>query len=416
VNSRLGHRLPAVVVALVLAYSVFLGAPPPALAQPGISVSIARTMSSIDEAALDRERRQTMAGSVEAEHVSNEGRLRLFYEFDGGSFTTEGDWRYFEHAAGATLRLPFGSDDQPRHAVYLAANGVFRDNGSSWSAVNYRGLRLMANVELRPRDTATYRIGYRLDRRVFPSLPELDQLHHDGFVSVLVNLRSRTTLVGEAHVGAKSYAATIDTDWAAVDAGAANVSQGGRGRGAGPALRGTWTGSRGLTTATPNNAGMVEIFGRVAQSLGDRTGAWAQYSQRATFGRVPPVVVTTPALFFDDGVYDDPFASDSRVVTAAIRHAFASGVNVDADVARMIKDYTAALAIGLDGAALVGEPLRADRIWRASAGVSIPVLPRRTGPTALSLDISYAFTRHRSNDAFYNYTSHSVASGASFSY
>ena len=399
---------------LALATACVLWAPTAAIAQPAISASIGRALSSMDEPAIGVERRQTTAGSVEAEHVAAGGRLRLFYEFDGGTFATEGDWRYLENIAGATVRLPFGGE-KPKHAVYLTANGIWRDNGSSWSAVDYRGVRVMANVELRPRDTATYRFGYRLDGRNFPDLPALDQVQHDGFVSLLFNLPSRTTLVGEAHVGAKSYAATVDTNWAVVEAGGTMAPRG-MGRGVGPGLRGTWMGSAAASTVTENNAGMVVVFGRVAQSLSDRTGAWLQYSQRATFGRVPPVVVTTPALFFDDGVYDDPFASDARVVTAALKHEFASGVTLDVDVARMLKDYTAALALDLAGTTFAGDPLRSDRVWRSSAGVSIPMFPGRSGPVAVNLDVTYAFTRHRSNDAFYNYTSHGVATGFSFSY
>ena len=48
---------------------------------------------------------------------------------------------------------------------------------------------------------------------------------------------------------------------------------------------------------------------------------------------------------------------------------------------------------------------RADQVWRANAEWTIPVLPSKTGSLSLELNIDYFFTRHRSNDAFYNYTS-----------
>jgi len=55
---------------------------------------------------------------------------------------------------------------------------------------------------------------------------------------------------------------------------------------------------------------------RAAQSLGERTGLSLQYTWRTVFGSVPPVVVSTPALFFEDGVYDDPYASDASAARA----------------------------------------------------------------------------------------------------
>jgi hypothetical protein len=274
----------------------------------------------------------------------------------------------------------------------------------------------MANIELHPRDTATVRFGYRLDRRSFRDLPELNQTQHDGFVSALFNLASRTTIVGEAHVGAKSYEATVQTSYASLPLGSVTSARGGLGRGMGPSMRGAWSGPGSSTSVTANGAGQVTVFGRVAQSLTDRTGAWLQYSRRVTFGRVPPVVVTTPALFFDDGVYDDPFASNAGAVTAALKHQFASGTIAELDFARMLKDYTATVALDLDGTPHVGEPLRIDRIWRTSAGVSVPIAPSKTGALQLSLDVTYSYTRHRSNDVFYNYASHGMATGISVGY
>jgi hypothetical protein len=165
-----------------------------------------------------------------------------------------------------------------------------------------------------------------------------------------------------------------------------------------------------------NRAGMVTWMARVAQSLADRTGASIQFSQRATFGRVAPLVVTTPALFFDDGVYDDPFASDARGLTAALKHVFAGGMTLEGSASRMRKDYNSVLALGSDGAASPGLALRSDNVWRAGAGWTIPVFPSRTGPIGVDLEIGYFYTQHRSNDAFYNYRSHALGLGVTVSY
>ena len=80
------------------------------------------------------------------------------------------------------------------------------------------------------------------------------------------------------------------------------------------------------------------------------------------------------------------------------------------------KDYRGTVALDLDGAPVAGDPLRADRIWRAAASWTVPLLRERTGAWDLGIALDYLFTRHRSNDAYYNYTSHGVGLGFSVSY
>lgn len=79
------------------------------------------------------------------------------------------------------------------------------------------------------------------------------------------------------------------------------------------------------------------------------------------------------------------------------------------------KDY-ATPAYGLDGQPLPGDPLRADRIWRAGVSWTMPIAPERTGRLALDAIVTYAYTRHDSNDLFYNYRSHVAGIGASIGF
>ena len=82
----------------------------------------------------------------------------------------------------------------------------------------------------------------------------------------------------------------------------------------------------------------------------------------------------------------------------------------------MKKDYRGSLALALTGDALTGEPLREDKVWRANAGWTIPMFGASTGPLAVDLNVDYYFTRHRSNDVFYNYSSHGVTLGVTVGY
>jgi len=171
-----------------------------------------------------------------------------------------------------------------------------------------------------------------------------------------------------------------------------------------------------VTADQSGRAQLVYGLVRAAQSLADRTGVHVQASVRRTFGAVPPGLVTTPAGFFDDGVYDDPYASDANDARTGFTHAFAGGAEISGQVLWTDKRYTSTVALDATGAEQPGAPLRHDRVWRGGLVWSQPVFSARTGRAALTLDLGYRFTSSRSNDAFYDYTSHGMALGFSIAY
>ncbi len=387
----------------------------PSAAQTSFTASVGRALSSFAESAT--ESRQNTAGSVQAEQRAAGGRLRLFYSLDAGSYATEGDWSYALHNAGATWRFGGARPEGKASPTSVFAGGSFswRSNGSSWSAADYRGVGLFANLQRQMSPSSTFRVGYRFDARDFPDSSQLDQHEHDVFASFLASFPTRTTLIVEAHAGAKDYRGGLVAAGVPGAIVAAPVTpHGGRGQGGmGPAFRPTTT----KIERTPGAlSGQVTVLGRIAQSLADRTGVTLQYTRRASFGDLPSVLVTTPAVFFEDGIYDDPFASRVHVVRATAKHVRPGGLEVELVGLWMGKDYRGARALDLDGLELLRGELREDRVWRSGAGVSIPLLPKKTGPVGLALDADYWFTRHRSNDLFYNYRSHRLGLGLTVTY
>ena len=186
----------------------------------------------------------------------------------------------------------------------------------------------------------------------------------------------------------------------------------------GPSMR-HWT-TTALTPVTEpqdGNAGLVYGLVRVAQSLADRTGVHVQASVRETFGAVPPGLVTTPAGFFDDGVYDDPYASDATAAQTGFTQAFASGARTQRPGAldrQALHEHDRARRDRRRRCP--GDPLRHDEVWRGGIVWSQPVFAARTGRAALTVDIGYRFTNSQSNDAFYHYTSHGMGLGFSIGY
>jgi hypothetical protein len=399
------------------------------VAQTSVSAVVGGSLDSVDRQVVAASDSATPAGSFTLEQLALAERLRLFYALDGGTFTTEGDWHYVQHGGGGRYRFDVGE----RAWLFVGGTGSVRLNGESWSTANYRALGAFTNLEV-PYARGTFRTGVRADRRVFDDQPELDQTEVSGFASVLVNLPSRTTLIGEATLGSKRFdagALSVPVPMpvgeashtllgATTPSGQGAAGQGSMGQGQGNAASGSssaggWRGGNGqvgsymvaVPTESPDGsrARQFTIFGRVAQSLADRLAATIDVTWREAGGAVAPAVVTTPEMMIDDGVYDDPYASDATVVRAGIKRVFEVGRELEAGVSIWSKYYENTPAFDATGTALAGV-MREDDIWRVEASWREPLLPSRTGPIGLALLTTYTFMDSTSTDAFYDYRSH----------
>ncbi len=399
----------AVAVAVVLAATN-------ASAQTSGSASIGGTISSFRDVGADAERRSDMDGGAGFEHLFGDGRGRIAYDLDGGTYASPGDWSYYLHTIG--FRYRFGDGEPTSKRLYFTASAALRRNGDAWAAADYSAFGGGLNAELRPRANVTFRTGYRADYRSFSDLNALTQLEHRGFASVLASFETRTSVIAEVQVGGKSYDGEVISETAVTTPTmdpAAPGSGYGPGRGMGPTLRRT-TAVPSQTQDQSGSAGLVSGLFRVAQSLSDRTGIHAQAMVRTTFGSVPPALITTPAGFFDDGIYDDPFAFDTSSLQGGVTRAFESGAELGGSLSWADRRYTSTPAVDAEGNTLTGSPLRRDRVWRGNAWWSTPVLASRTGKVELTFDLTYRYIRSRSNDAFYSYTSHGVGAGLSIGY
>ena len=399
------------VAALAVASTVALPRSSPA--QFSIEASVVPAFESLSPEGSAKESRGTIDGGLDAEALFASERGRFSYVLDAGTYATPGDWSYLQHDAGFTWRL---GDTAGPHA-FLGLSGTLRRNGDAWAAADYDALAAKANLVWGPRPGLTVRAGVRADARQFDQLPPLDQVEGSGFVSALVNLPSRTTLIGEIFLGGKSYAGeTVFVPPAEAVTDPATHAGSGRGRGTGSMGPDARPAGGTAVTAGDDGAGQFTWLVRAAQSLGPRTGLSLQYTRRSVFGSVPPVVVTTPALFFEDGVYDDPYASHASAVRAALKRVFAEGAEASIEGYWLDKGYVATVALDEAGEPQADGALRADTVWRAAASASVPVLGHHTGAVSLALELGWEYTRHRSNDAFYRYDAHAVRVGFSATY
>jgi len=390
----------AFVVAIL---ALLFGSSTPVLAQPAVTAQLGGSFDSVALSGEEALWRGALAGRVAPEIQFAGERARVFYVLDGASAGEPGSWRSMDQRLGGTYRLDLGGGGQAR--VFLGADATFRRNGELWRDVNFDAWGAGLNLELRPRAGATLRTGYRVDDRSFANAPELDHSQHEGFVSLNLNLRTRTTLISEARMGWKGYAPQVSP------LALPPVSPTGNSRGRGATLR---LFVPIASAATGETARQLTWLVRVAQSLTDRTGLALQYTRRDPSGSPPSALVAIPPQVLDDEVYDDPFASDRRAWRASVKHAFASGAAVELSGTTERREYVSAVAT--DAA---GEPLpftRSDRIERAEVELLLPLLPGRTGDVALSLEAGMGLLRRRSNDDAYDYRSSGFSLGLRLEY
>lgn len=382
-------------------------------------------------------------GTFDLEHFAFGERLRVFYTMDGGTFSDTGDWHYMTHYGGVRHAFDLRSDVR----VFVGGSATVRVNGDSWSNANYNAVGAFSNLQW-SRNTASFRTGVRLDARRFAGESALDQNEVNVFASGMRSFQTRTTVVGEVTWGAKRFTngalvaampttstgGTTDLAYGAVsgstspgngqgNSGTGNVTSPGGGAGAamsgaGALQQGTWRMSMAtpVTTSSSNElAQQVTVFGRVAQSLADRVAVSLEASHRNAGGVVAPAVVETPEMLIDDGVYDDPYASDATIWRAGVKFAGANGRSLDTGFSHWSKFYEATPALDSAGAPIPGVQ-RDDQIWRVDFTWREPIAPGRTGLVSLALVTSYSFMDSASTDAYYTYDAHRLRVGLAISY
>jgi hypothetical protein len=381
----------------------------PVHAQTSVSATVGDRVDSTAHGG-DAEAGHAPALSIEVGRGVKDGRARVFYGLDTGTFSTPGDWFYQAHSAGLTARLATSGT----RGLLVGATATWRGNGEAWREARYGALGGFATVSA-SNGSRTLRAGYRLDRRWFFDIPGLDQLEHGAFAGIQAAVqKTRTTLLAELQAGLKHYNGERAASAVAVADSAASQRRRGWSRGMGPQLRPTAAPLE--VVSSEGSAGRLQVYGRIAQSLGDRTAVSFEASVRSLFGDVPPALIATPELLVDDGVYDDPFASEAVTWRAGVKRVTGGGAELEAGLGRWRKDYTGTLAVDAAGVALAPETLRADRAWRADAQATLPLWPTRTGGWELDLVVGYLYGRHASNDAFYAYRTHRAAVALSVAY
>lgn len=376
----------------VAAFFFVLAFPAAAFAQPAGEVVFELPIQWTSGITDDTERQQRLGGSAAFDYLFGGERGRVFYEMTLDTFATPEAERTWLHNGGIT-----GTFGGTERSFTLGGSAFWRANEGTWADAGFRGVNLLASMQLKPREPLAFSGAYAFYVRSFPDQSALDQVEHYGSWRALVNLPSRTTLVGAVTAGHKSYDGRelvfveptdpIEIVPVPIGSQGAMMGRGFRQSGFIP-LHVETIGGPGARTEWSWAA-------RVAQSLADRTGVWIEREQRRTSGDLPPAIVWTPPLFYEDGVYDDPYVIDADTWRAGVKHLFAGGAEIGATAS--VSDRTYA---GLT---------RADRLTRGLIDTSWPLMSGKSG--SLDAVIAYSYFRNTSNELGESYRAHQFSAG-----
>jgi hypothetical protein len=366
-----------------------------ATAQPAgtftIELPIQRTTASGAPADTQRD----FGAALEFDHLFASERGRAFYEMTMEAFGAADGLRTWLHNAG--VMGTFGTDQR---AVDLGGSVFWRANEGSWADAGFRGVNLLASGRLKPSAAVTLAASYGMYLRSFPDEPALNQAEHYASTRALINLQTRTTLVTVLSIGRKAYdGREALVVYSEPPASGVDPTQ--------PALHGGRGWRQSLlsapiieTTGAPGARAQWSWAARVAQSLDERTGVWLEREERRTRGDLPPAIVWTPPLFYDDGVYDDPYVIDARTWRAGARHVFAAGPELSAWGSAAERAYA-----GLD---------RHDTLRRAGLEAMVPIRSGTRGQ--LSVVSGYTFFDNQSSEPLESYRAHQVSAGLRVSF
>ena len=301
------------------------------------SVTFGRALNAMSSPeALTTDGPRTTGASVEAEHKLADERLRLYYTLDAGDYNTPGDWTFFENSVGDDLAGPAAGTSGP--SVFAGVVGTVADR----TAVRGRrpttaGSALFLNAEWKPAETKTFRAGYRFDARAFPGHggpgPGRTRWLRQRVAEPQVADHADRRGARRARSGTTSSTPTMVTTTIAVPpAGSGGLKV----RGARPRL--ARAGDRGdharagtrRAARSAGPPGSSPCWGASRSRWPIGPASRSSTCSGRPFGALPTAVVTTPALFFDDGVYDDPFASDADDAAGVDQAAAANGMAIEA--------------------------------------------------------------------------------------
>lgn len=327
---------------------------------------------------------------------------RLFYRGSFNLFAEYDERNYHYHQLGAAWSRIISEQG---NAFNLGVNGSLRANGQVYNYYNFQEASGYSNVKIRMGSASSANFGYRIRRRWYNNLSELDYLEHYLFARFGYSFQTRTTLTVETKYGRKSYREQVtgEKTWQ-LGMGGYGHHQGGMGQWGG------WNQEENSSQSVKPSVSQWIGQIRVAQSLTNTTGLSTDLILRRNPGNgVRYLAGQVSGYTSEDELFDDPYGYESEELGVTLTQLLPWKVTLKAGGEYKWKDYVNRPALDLNGETLSTDELRTDRqIWTwLSLGKTFQFRSGRT----MSLFGEFYRIDNQSNDFYYDYRGNYVSLG-----
>ncbi len=318
--------------------------------------------------------------------------IRYYYNGNFLLYRDFSDRNFSLHGLGFTYFTPFGDEDI--HNFYFGTEGVLRIDGEEYNYYDYKQLYAYTNFRF-DLDYLFLKVGYNFRYRNYSNLPDLTNFRHYLFFQANKSFSTRTTIILETDLGYKSFAGQ---DSYLITEG------GGRGRGY---MTDSYTTT---TTSEIPTMGQIVLLARIAQSLHERMGLYAQYRSQISLTDQASYN-NSDSYYQDEELFDDPFSYEGRGLSSQLTWMMPWSIKLQIGGSLISKDYISeqAYVSAEDTVALGGT--RTDDQRNLSLNFSKTFFLNKSWINSLRINLYYNYIDNESNSYWYNYRNGIVGGG-----
>jgi len=287
------------------------------------------------------------------------------------------------HGIGFSYSNPFGKDEQ--NNFYLGSEWSRRFNGEEYNYYDYNQLYASTNFRF-DLDFMFLKSGYNFRYRNYSILSDLTNYRHYLFVQANKSFETRTSLILEVDLGYKSFA------------GQEIFTSSGGGRGNGRMAESHTT----TTTSEIPSMGQAIFLARIAQSLFEKVGIYAQYRKQMSLTE-STTYKNLDSYYQDEELFDDPFSYESESVSSQLTWMLPWSMKLQIGGSIISKNYISEQAFSSAEDTLGLGGIRLDDRSSYYLNFSKTFYLNKNWLNSLQFNINYSYIRNESNSYWYDY-------------
>ena len=311
--------------------------------------------------------------------------LSYFLNSNYFSYLNNSDRNMFINNVGFNYYKRIGTGN---NYVFYGTDWLNRLNKEEYNYYNYNQLSGYINLMFKF-DRAILKTGYNLRYRDYSDLKELTNYQQYLFAHYNRSFQTRTTLILESNVGLKTFRGLESY-----------TSGSGRGRNS----------FTQIIDGENSNLGHVVLLGRVAQSIGNKTGVFIQYRQQ--IGILNTFDYSNSEDFYqDEELFDDPFSYESSSFSTQISFLLPKNFMLRTGGVISYKNYISELAYESAEDSIGTGSLREDIKNTIYMNITKEYFPKKSWYKSIKIYAGYNLIANKSNSYWYDYNNNSYNLG-----